>query len=44
MKHGPKTEPGAMTKLKTALNKFMGVGSDTAVSKRRDKRVSSVDH
>jgi hypothetical protein len=43
LKQIPKTAPGPITKLKTALNKFKGVGSNIAWSKTDASRVSSRD-
>ncbi len=43
LKHVPRTVPGATIKLKTALNKLIGVGSNIALLKRRAKRLSSLD-
>ena len=43
LKQGPSTVPGAETKLNTALNKFMGEGLRTALSKSRATLVSSLN-
>jgi hypothetical protein len=44
LKNEPKTVPGATKKLNTALNKFSGVGSKTALSNISASRDSSLDH
>ena len=43
LKQVPKIEPGAIIKLKTALNKFKGVGSVIALSNTDVSRVNSRD-
>ena len=43
LKQVPKIVPGATIKLKTALNRFKGVGSNIALLKMSDRRLSSLD-